>query len=69
MHWPMSWNDTAKAAALAVLAERTPAPARIVDAAAPYSWNAHDVWLSRLQPSHARVAVTSMSEQSTAPRD
>ena len=63
----MSWADKVKAAALAVLAEHTATPARIV-ADASYTWNAYDVWLSRVQPPHARVALTSISESSTPPR-
>ncbi len=46
MRGSMSWNETVKAAALAALVERTPPDARIsVDA--PWTWNPHDVWLSR----------------------
>lgn len=77
MRWPMSWNDTVKAAALTVLAERTAAAARIV-ADAPWNWNPHDVWLSRVklrgefaaQPSQATVgSPTTQPRQGAAPRD
>jgi hypothetical protein len=43
----MNWADTVKTTALAVLAERTATAARIaVDV--PWSWNPHDVWLTRI---------------------
>jgi len=70
----MSWADKVKATALATAAEDTATPARIV-ADASYSWNAYDVWLSRVKPPRARVALTSISEpltpppQAIAPRD
>jgi hypothetical protein len=49
----MSWADTIKATALAALAERTAPTARFV-ADAPWSWNPHDVWLTRArQPAAA----------------
>ena len=66
MRWAMSWTDTVKAAALTVLPERTATASRAV-AGAPWSWNPHDLWLSRLQPPRARVAPTSMSEPLTPP--
>lgn len=75
MRWPMSWNDTVKAAALTVLAERTATAARIV-ADAPWSWNPHDVWLTRIrQPSRESASQatvsgpTTRSRQGTASRD
>jgi len=46
----MSWADTFKATALAVLAERTTTASRPA-VGAPWSWNPHDVWLSRIRPS------------------
>ncbi|MBK7901768.1 MAG: hypothetical protein IPJ97_01585 [Proteobacteria bacterium] len=44
----MSWNDTVKAAALAAQGERTAKAGRIADYT-PWSWNPHDVWLSRVK--------------------
>ena len=70
----MSWADKVKATAIATAAEHTATPARIV-ADESYSWNPHDVWLSRVQPPRTQVALTSMSEpptpppQAIAPRD
>ena len=44
----MSWADTVKATALAVSADRTATTARLsVDA--PWNWNPHDVWLTRVK--------------------
>jgi len=70
----MNWADQVKATALTVAAERTAAVGRIaVDA--PWSWNAHDVWLLRVQPPRTQVELTSISEpptpppQALAPRD
>jgi len=48
MNWPKNWQDSVKATALATLAERTPTAARIA-AAAAWTWNAHDLWLSRVK--------------------
>lgn len=42
----MSWSDTAKAKALAALAEQS-ATARRIFTATPASWNRSDVWLTR----------------------
>jgi len=70
----MSWADKVKATALATAAERAATPARrSVDELR--TWNPCEVWLSRVQPPRARVALTSMSEpptpppQAIAPRD
>jgi hypothetical protein len=70
----MNWNDTVKASALAALVERTPPDARIsVDT--PWSWNPHDVWLSRVkQPREiaipsARSVATAQPRQGIALRD
>jgi hypothetical protein len=63
----MSWADQVKATALATAAEHAATPARIsVDA--PWIWNPYEVWLSRLQQPRAPVALTSISESSTLPR-
>jgi hypothetical protein len=45
----MSWSDKIKATALAALAERatTAAPAAIDTR---WTWDAHEVWLSRVKP-------------------
>lgn len=67
MRWPMSWNDTAKAAALTVLAERTATAAPVV-ADAPWSWNPHDVWLTRVKPLRERASQASLSGPTRQPR-
>ena len=63
----MSWADSVKATALAALAERT-ATAAPVAVDAPWTWNPHDVWLTRIQQPRVLAARASMSEPSTAPR-
>ena len=70
----MNWADQVKATALATAAEHTATPARIsVDA--PWSWNPHDVWLSRVkQPREiaipsARSVATAQPRQGIALRD
>jgi hypothetical protein len=74
MRWSMSWNDAVKAAAIAAQAERTATAGRVI-AEAPWSWNPHDVWLSRIkqsreftaQPSQAVVSgPTTRSRQDSA---
>ena len=63
----MNWADQVKATALTVAAEHAATPARIsVDT--PWSWNPHEVWLSRIKQPRAPVALTSISESSTPPR-
>jgi hypothetical protein len=63
----MSWADSVKATALAALAERTTTVPRLaVDT--PWSWNAHDVWLTHIRQPRELAARSSMSEPSTAPR-
>lgn len=52
MRWTMSWNDTVKAAALAVQAERTATAAATAPDTRPI-WNPHEVWLSRARPLRA----------------
>jgi len=49
MNGPMRWNDTVKATALAALAERT-TPTSSVAVDRPWTWNPHDIWLSRIKP-------------------
>jgi len=63
----MSWVDKIKATALATLAERPAAPARSVTNAS-YSWNAYDVWLSRVQPPRDIAGPTSMTDPVLRPR-
>ncbi|MDH5273370.1 MAG: hypothetical protein OEY13_09875 [Gammaproteobacteria bacterium] len=63
MRWAMSWTDTVKAAALAVLAERTATASRAV-ADAPWSWNPHDVWLSRIKPRRERAVHAAQGKAS-----
>jgi hypothetical protein len=63
----MSWADRVKATALAALAERTATAGRIsVDA--PWSWNPHDVWLTRVKQPRELAARSSESGPSTPPR-
>jgi len=62
----MSWADTAIATALAALAGRTPTTARIV-VDAPWSWNPHDVWLTRASQPRQLAAQPSVSDPSTPP--
>ena len=66
MSWPMSWNDTAKAAALAAQAERTSATGRI-SVYTPWSWNPHDIWLSRVKQSRELASPTAPSSSTTQP--
>jgi hypothetical protein len=64
---PMSWADTVKATALAALAERTSTAGRIsVDTA--WSWNPHDVWLTRVSQPRELTAPTAKSGAMTPPR-
>ncbi len=64
MKWPRNWQDSAKAAALAVPVERTATHARNV-ADDCFCWNAYDVWLSRAEPLRGLTPRTSASEQAT----
>lgn len=67
MRGSMSWNDTVKASALAALVERTPPDARIsVDT--PWSFDAHDVWLSRVRQPRDRDAQSGPGSPTTQPR-
>jgi hypothetical protein len=63
----MNWNDSVKAAAQAVLAERPTTPARTT-ADASFRWNAYEVWLSRVQPQRDTSARTSMTDPVAQPR-
>jgi len=48
MTGPLNWQDTLKATALAALAERTnPTAPNTINQ--PRTWDAHEVWLSRIQ--------------------
>ena len=67
MSWPMSWNDTAKAAALAAQAERTAKTGRIADYT-PWSWNPHDVWLSRVKQPREFATHSTLSGSTVQPR-
>jgi hypothetical protein len=63
----MSWADKVKATALAALAERTATAARFsVDT--PWSWNPHEVWLTRVRQPRRPTARSSIGEPSTPPR-
>ena len=64
MSGPMNWKDSVKATALATLADSTPTFARI-SADAPWNWNPHDVWLTRVQPLRGLTPKSSPSEQAT----
>jgi hypothetical protein len=65
MRWSMNWNDTVKAAALATAAERTTTAGRMpVDT--PWSWNPHDVWLTRIQPPRDLAARSASPHRSWA---
>jgi hypothetical protein len=63
----MNWKDTVKATALATLAERTESAGR-TSFDAPWSWNPHEVWLTRVKQPRELAARSSMSEQSTSQR-
>lgn len=67
MSWPMNWKDTVKATALAILAERTESAGR-TSFDTPWSWNPHDLWLTRVKQPRELAACSSMSEQSTPRR-
>ena len=62
----MNWADQVKATALTVAAEHAATPARIsVDT--PWSWNPHDVWLTRASEPRQPAAPPSVSDPSTPP--
>jgi hypothetical protein len=62
----MSWADTVKATALAALAGRTATAGRgSVDK--PWTWNPHDVWLTRASEPRQPAAPPSVSDPSTPP--
>ena len=67
MRGPMNWNDSVKAAAQAVLAERPATPARPA-ADASFLWNAYDVWMSRVKAPLDLTPQCSPSEPITPPR-
>lgn len=67
MSWPMSWNDTVKAAALAAQGERTAKAGRIADYT-PWSWNPHDVWLSRVKQPREVATHSTLSGSIAQPR-
>lgn len=67
MRWPQSWDETAKASAYAVLARRA-APIGRSSVATPWSFDAHDVWLSRVRPPRERGARLSVSRSTTTHR-
>ena len=62
----MRWHETMKSNALATAAERPATPARTA-AAAAWTWNAYDVWLSRVQPPRDIPARISMTDPMTRP--
>ena len=63
----MNWHDTMKSTAIAALAERTTtAPRLAVDT--PWSWNAHDVWLTRAKPPRGITIPSAPSVPTTQPR-
>ena len=63
----MGWADTVKATALTVLAERTATIGR-VSADTLWTWNSHDVWLSRVRPPGVIAAQPSASDSPAQPR-
>jgi hypothetical protein len=67
MNWPMNWQETVKAAALAVQAERPATTARN-GVESSYRWDAYDIWLSRAKPLRDCASRPSPSEQATPPR-
>jgi hypothetical protein len=63
----MNWADQVKATALTVAAERTAAVGRIaVDT--PWSFDAHDVWLSRVRQPRDRDAQSGPGSPTTQTR-
>ena len=62
----MSWADTVTATALAALAGR-PATAGRGSVDTPWSWNPHDVWLTRASQPRKLATQTSVSDPSTPP--
>jgi len=62
----MSWADKVKTTALAALADRT-ATARPIFVETPWSWNPHDVWLTRAGQPRKPAAQPSVSDPSTPP--
>ena len=63
----MSWADSVKATALAALAERT-ATASSVAVNAPWTWNPHDVWLTRVQRTRKLAVQSPENGPTTHPR-
>jgi hypothetical protein len=63
---PMSWADKVKATALAALAGRTTTAGR-VSIHTPWTWNPHDVWLTRASQPRQPAAQPSVSDPSTPP--
>ncbi len=62
----MSWADTVTATALAALAGRTATAGR-VSVHTPWSWNPHDVWLTRASQPRKLATQPSVSDPSTPP--
>jgi len=62
----MSGADTVKATALAVRAERPATAGRLV-VATPWSWNPHDVWLTRIRQPREPAAESSQATLSGPP--
>jgi hypothetical protein len=57
MNGPMTWNDTAKAAARAILAERK-ATAGEIPFATTGNLNPHNFWLSRIKQPREQATPT-----------
>jgi hypothetical protein len=64
---PRNWQETMKATALAAEAERAVTPVRNV-ADASYTWNAYDVWLTRIQSPVGNPARVLMADPVTRSR-
>jgi hypothetical protein len=63
----MNWADSVKATALAALAERTATAGRVaIDT--PWSWNPHDVWLTRVKPTREIATQSTLIGSTTQPR-
>lgn len=63
MRWPMSWNETVRAAGLAALAERT-SPAVRAPRDIPYRWDPYEIWLSRARSAPERAVPSAVSPTS-----
>ena len=63
----MNWAETVKANALALAAGRTATASRMMTDA-PWSWNPHDVWLTRIGQPRKLATQPPKTDASTPPR-